>query len=152
MNERKELSIMTTSKKITKKAQYATILDILAYAEDNDFALPEGLDFGMLSDFVNHEIELLDKKAESAAKRAADKKVAGDALRDRIYGVLSDTEFKTIAEIVKELGDPDVSAQMVTARLTQLGSLNQIEKDSVTVPAATDGGKARKVVAYRKLA
>lgn len=143
---------MTTSKKITKKAQYATILDILAYAEDNEFALPEGLDFGMLSDFVNHEIELLDKKAESAAKRAADKKVAGDALRDRIYGVLSDTEFKTIAEIVKELNDPDVSAQMVTARLTQLGSLNQIEKDSVTVPAATDGGKARKVVAYRKLA
>jgi len=150
MNERKELSIMTTSKKITKKAQYATILDILAYAEDNDFALPEGLDFDMLSDFVNHEIELLDKKAESAAKRAADKKVAGDALRDRIYGVLSDTEFKTIAEIVKELGDPDVSAQMVTARLTQLNSLEQIDKDSVTVPAATDGGKARKVVAYKR--
>jgi len=141
---------MTTSKKITKKAQYATILDILAYAEDNDFALPEGLDFDMLSDFVNHEIELLDKKAESAAKRAADKKVAGDALRDRIYGVLSDTEFKTIAEIVKELGDPDVSAQMVTARLTQLNSLEQIDKDSVTVPAATDGGKARKVVAYKR--
>lgn len=152
MNERKELSIMTTSKKITKKAQYATILDILAYAEDNEFALPEGLDFGMLSDFVNHEIELLDKKAESAAKRAADKKVAGDALRDRIYGVLSDAEFKTIAEIVKELNDPDVSPQMVTARLTQLGSLGQIEKDSVTVPAAGEGGKARKVVAYRKLA
>ena len=150
MNERKELSIMTTSKKITKKAQYATILDILAYAEDNEFALPEGLDFGMLSDFVNHEIELLDKKAESAAKRAADKKVAGDALRDRIYGVLSDTEFKTIAEIVKELNDPDVSAQMVTARLTQLNSLEQIDKDSVTVPAATDGGKARKVVAYKR--
>ena len=110
------------------------------------------IDFGMLSDFANHEIELLDKKAESAAKRAADKKVAGDALRDRIYGVLSDTEFKTISEIVKELGDPDVSAQMVTARLTQLGSLGQIEKDSVTVPAAGEGGKARKVVAYRKLA
>lgn len=143
---------MTTSKKITKKAQYAAVLDILALAEDNGFELPEGIDFGMLSDFINHEIELLDKKAESAAKRAADKKVAGDALRDRIYGVLSDTEFKTIAEIVKELNDPDVSPQMVTARLTQLGSLNQIEKDSVTVPAATDGGKARKVVAYRKLA
>ena len=143
---------MTTSKKITKKALFATVLDVLAFAEDNDFVLPEGIDFGMLSDFANHEIELLDKKAESAAKRAADKKVAGDALRDRIYGVLSDTEFKTISEIVKELGDPDVSAQMVTARLTQLGSLGQIEKDSVTVPAAGEGGKARKVVAYRKLA
>ena len=143
---------MTTSKKITKKAQYAAILDILALAEDNGFELPEGIDFGMLSDFVNHEVELLDKKAESAAKRAADKKVQGDALRDRIYGVLSASEFKTIAEIVKDLNDPDVSAQMVTARLTQLGSLGQIEKDSVTVPATVEGGKTRKVVAYRKLA
>ena len=142
---------MNKTVKFNKKAQYATVLDILAFAEDNSFALPEGMDYGMLSDFVNHEIELLDKKAESAAKRAADKKVAGDALRERIYGVLSDTEFKTIAEIVKDLGDPDVSPQMVTARLTQLIHLEQVEKDSVTVPAASDEGKARKVTAYRKI-
>lgn len=143
---------MTTAKKITKKAMYATVLDILADAENRGFALPEGMDFGALSDFVNHEIELLDKKAESAAKRAADKKVAGDALRDRIYGVLSDTEFKTTGEIVSALGDPDVSSQMVTARLTQLINLEQVEKDSVTIPASGEGGKSRKVVAYRKLA
>ena len=143
---------MTTVKKITKKAMYATVLDILADAESRGFALPEGMDFGALSDFVNHEIELLDKKAESAAKRAADKKVAGDALRDRIFGVLSDTEFKTTTEIVSALGDPDVSSQMVTARLTQLIHLEQVEKDSVTVPASGEGGKSRKVVAYRRLA
>ena len=142
---------MNKTVKFNKKAQFATVLDILAFAEDSNFVLPEGLDYGMLSDFVNHEIELLDKKAESAAKRAADKKVAGDALRDRIYGVLSDTEFKTISEIVKDLGDPDVSPQMVTARLTQLIHLEQVEKDSVTVPATTDEGKSRKVVAYRKI-
>ena len=138
---------MTKTVKITKKAMYATVLDILADAEDRGFVLPEGMDFGGLSDFVNHEIELLDKKAE-----AADKKVAGDALRDRIYGVLSDTEFKTISEIVKDLDDADVSPQMVTARLTQLIGLEQVEKDSVTIPAAGEGGKSRKVVAYRKLA
>jgi hypothetical protein len=143
---------MTTTKKITKKSMYATVLDILADAESRGFALPEGMDFGALSDFVNHEIELLDKKAESAAKRAADKKVAGDALRDRIYGVLSDTDFKTTNEIVSALGDPDVSSQMVTARLTQLINLEQVEKDSVTIPASGEGGKSRKVVAYRKLA
>lgn len=143
---------MTTTKKITKKAMYATVLDILADAESRGFALPEGMDFGALSDFVNHEIELLDKKAESAAKRAADKKVAGDALRDRIYGVLSDTDFKTTNEIVSALGDPDVSSQMVTARLTQLINLEQVEKDSVTIPASGEGGKSRKVVAYRRLA
>lgn len=143
---------MTKTVKITKKAMYATVLDILADAESRGFALPEGMDFGGLSDFVNHEIELLDKKAEAAAKRAADKKVAGDALRDRIYGVLSDTEFKTTNEIVSALGDPDVSSQMVTARLTQLIGLEQVEKDSVTIPASGEGGKSRKVVAYRKLA
>lgn len=139
---------MTTTKKITKKSMYATVLDILADAESRGFALPEGMDFGALSDFVNHEIELLDKKAESAAKRAADKKIQGDALRDRIRDVLT-SDFKTIAEIVSALGDPDVSAQMVTARLTQLINLELVEKDSVSVPAITDGGKARKVTAYR---
>lgn len=139
---------MTTTKKITKKAMYATVLDILADAEGRGFALPEGMDFGALSDFVNHEIELLDKKAESAAKRAADKKIQGDALRDRIRDVLT-SDFKTIAEIVSALGDPDVSAQMVTARLTQLINLELVEKDSVSVPAITDSGKARKVTAYR---
>lgn len=142
---------MNKTVKFNKKAQFATVLDILAFAEDSNFVLPEGLDYGMLSDFVNHEIELLDKKAESAAKRAADKKVAGDALRERIYNVLSDTEFKTMSEIVKDLNDPDVSPQMVTARLTQLIHLEQVEKDSVTVPAATDEGKSRKVTAYRKI-
>ena len=140
---------MTTSKKITKKAQYSTILNILANAEANGFALPEGMDYAGLSDFVNHEIELLDNKAAAAAKRAADKKVAGDQLRDRIHDVLT-SEFKTIAEIVADLGDPDVSAQMVTARLKQLKDLDQIEKDSVTVPASTEGGKSRKVAAYKR--
>ena len=142
---------MNATKKMSKKTLYAVTLDILADAEARNFALPEGVDYGTLSDFLNHEIELLDKKAESAAKRAADKKAAGDDLRDRIYNTLSDSEFKTIPEIVKELNDPDVSAQMVTARLTQLGKINQIEKDSITVPASADGGKSRKVTAYRKL-
>ena len=143
---------MTNTVKFTKRAQYATLLDILAFAEDNSFVLPEGMDYGMLSDFVNHEVSLLDAKAASAAKRAADKKVQGDALRERIYGILSDTDFKTITEIVTAIGDPDVSAQMVTARLTQLIKLEQAEKDSITVPSASEGGKSRKVTAYRKLA
>lgn len=143
---------MSEKIKFNKKSYFATILDVLAYAEDNGFVLPEGMDYGNLSDFANNEIALLDKKAVSAAKRAAEKKVAGDALRERIYNVLSDTEFKTLTEIVKDLADPDVSAQMVTARLTQLIGLEEVEKDSVTIPATGEGGKSRKVTAYRKVA
>lgn len=141
---------MTTTKKITKKSYYTTILDILNSAEDSGYTLPEGMNYDGLNDFVNHEIELLDNKAAAAAKRAADKKVAGDALRDRIYGVLSDTDYMTINEIVNALGDPDVSAQMVTSRLTQLSNLEQIDKDTVTVPATAEGGKSRKVSAYKR--
>ena len=142
---------MTTIKKITKRTSFTTILDILTNAEETGYALPEDMTYQDLVDFINHEIELLDNKAAASAKRAKDKKAAGDMLRDRIHGILSDTEFKTLAEIVADLNDPDVSPQMVTSRLTQLKELNLVEKDSMTVPATGEGGKSRRVVAYRKI-
>ena len=142
---------MTTIKKITKRTSFTTILDILTNAKESGYPLPEDMTYQDLVDFINHEIELLDNKAAAAAKRAQDKKVAGDMLRDRIHGILSDTEFKTLAEIVADLNDPDVSPQMVTSRLTQLKELGLVEKDSVTIPATGEGGKSRKVVAYRKI-
>ena len=54
----------------------------------------------------------------------------------------------TIPEIVKAIGDEDVSAQMVTARLTQCVKADLAEKDSVSVKVA---GKAKKLSGYRKL-
>ena len=137
--------------KITKKSQYTTILNILNNAEANGFALPAELDYPTLKDFVTHEIELLDNKAAAAAKRAAEKKEVGDQLRERVYNALSDSEFMTIGEIVTALNDPDISAQMVTSRLSHLNNLNRVEKDSMTVPATGEGGKARKVSAYRRI-
>ena len=53
-----------------------------------------------------------------------------------------------IPEIVKAIGDEDVSAQMVTARLTQCVKADLAEKDSVSVEVA---GKAKKLSGYRKL-
>ena len=142
-----------TIKKPTKKANYSAILAILDAAEANGLTLEGGeITYDSLREFVEHEIELLDNKAAAAAKRAAAKKVEGDALRERIYDVLTD-EPMTINDIVKALDDPDVSNQMVTARLTQLASpeVNRVAKEQITVPASTEGGKSKKLSAYRRI-
>lgn len=142
-----------TVKKPTKKANYSAILQILEAAEST-IALDMGeITYDSLREFIEHEVELLDNKAVAAQKRAAAKKVEGDALRERIYNVLSDTEPMTINDIVKALNDEDVSAQMVTARLTQLASpeVARVVKETVTVPAATEGGKSKKLSAYKRI-
>lgn len=143
-----------TVKKPTKKTNYNVILAILDYAENHGATIDaEGVTYESLRDFIGHEVELLDNKAAAAAKRAADKRQAGDELREKVAGVLDTEKFMTINEIVNALGDPDISAQMVTARLTQLASpeVGRVEKTTVTVPAATEGGKSRKVSAYRAI-
>lgn len=98
--------------------------------------------------FCEHEIELLDKKTAKAKERAAAKKAEGDELTEQIYNVLSSDEFMTIPEIVKALGDEDVSAQKASYRLRSLVEANRAEKTEITV-AGSDGGKASKRVAYR---
>ena len=100
--------------------------------------------------FCEHEIELLDKKTAKAKERAAAKRAEGDELTEQIYNVLSSDEFMTIPEIVKALGDESVSAQRASYRLRSLVEANRAEKTEITV-AGSDGGKASKRVAYRKI-
>lgn len=140
--------------RITKKDYYSTILDLVTLAEGNGFGIPEGMTYDGIAEFVNHEIELLEAKAASAAKRAAAKRAAGDELREMVLNTLSDTEFMTIDDIVAAIGNPDVTKNKVTARLTQLGDrgLGVVEKTQVTVEPSVEGGKSRKVSAYKRIA
>ena len=140
--------------RITKKDYYSTILDLVTLAEGNGFGLPEGMTYDGIAEFVNHEVELLEAKAASAAKRAAAKRAAGDELREMVLNTLSDTEFMTIDDIVTAIGNPDVTKNKVTARLTQLGEkgLGVVEKTQVTVEPSIEGGKSRKVSAYKRIA
>ena len=140
--------------RITKKDYYSTILDLVTLAEGNGFGLPEGMTYDGIAEFVNHEVELLEAKAASAAKRAAAKRAAGDELREMVLNTLSDTEFMTIDDIVTAIGNPDVTKNKVTARLTQLGDrgLGVVEKTQVTVEPSMEGGKSRKVSAYKRIA
>lgn len=140
---------MTNTKKITKRECYNTLMQMVDQAEaDNVVFENEDMTFDGLREFIAHEIELLDNKAAAAAKRAQAKRDEGDALRARILDVMSTEDFMTIPEIVKAIGDEDVSAQMVTARLTQCVKAELAEKDSVSVEIA---GKTKKLSAYRRL-
>lgn len=141
------------TKKVTKKEQYNVLLDILKAAEGT-IELEGDITYASLTEFINHEIELLDNKAAAAQERAAKKKAEGDELREKVLNTLSTEEFMTPDAIVDALGDADVTRNMVISRLTQLGEkgTNQVEKSEISVPAATEGGKARKAVAYRRKA
>lgn len=142
---------MSATKKITKKEQYNVLLGLIDYAEEAGAAIDGDVTYDGLREFVNHEIELLDSKAAAAQKRAAAKKEEGDALREEVYNTLSDTEYMTIDQIVDAIGNPDVTRNMVTSRLTQLGKQDRIEKDQISAGGG-EGAKTRKVSAYRRKA
>lgn len=137
---------MTNTKKITKR-EYLNTLRAIVENGDFDFENPEMTVDGML-EFIDHEVELLDNKAAAAAKRAATKREAGDELRARIVELLDTENYMTINEIVKALGDEDISAQMVTSRLTQACKAELVEKDMVSTEVA---GKTKKLSAYRRI-
>lgn len=141
---------MTNSKKITKRENLDTLLDIVDKVEAEGIVFEnEDMTCDTLRKFINHEIELLDNKAAAAAKRAQAKREEGDALRAHILDLMSTEDFMTIKEIVKAIGDEDVSDQMVTARLAQAVRAGLAEKEAKSVEV---NGKTKKLSCYRKLA
>lgn len=141
---------MTNSKKITKRENLGTLLDIVDKIEAEGIVFEnEDMTCDTLREFINHEIELLDNKAAAAAKRAQAKREEGDALRAHILDLMSTEDFMTIKEIVKAIGDEDVSDQMVTARLAQAVRAGLAEKEMKSVEV---NGKTKKLSCYRKLA
>ena len=101
--------------------------------------------------FCDKEIASLDSKAAKAKERAAAKKAEADVLMDQVRDALTG-EFQTIADIAAAVAEvnPDATVSKVTYRLTKLVEAGDAEKTDVSVPGV-DGGKARKVKAFRIL-
>lgn len=99
--------------------------------------------------FCDKEIASLDAKAAKAKERAAAKKAEADVLMSQVEGVLT-SEFQTIADIAAAVAEvnADATVSKVTYRLTKLVESGAAEKTDVSVPGV-DGGKARKVKAFR---
>ena len=99
--------------------------------------------------FCDKEIASLDSKAAKAKERAAAKRAEADTLMEQVRDALTG-EFQTIADIAAAVAEvnPDATVSKTTYRLTKLVEANVAEKTQVSVPAV-DGGKTRKVQAYR---
>ena len=94
---------------------------------------------------VAKERAALDRKNEKAKERAAEKRAAGDELRERVYAVIEEAgEPITVNGILEAMCDSSLTPARVVARTRQLVASNVIEKTSVKI----DG---RKVVAYNKV-
>lgn len=118
------------TEKITKKAYFEMLKDIVAATDtaDKDNLLA----------FIDTNIAQLDAKAAKAKEKAAEKKVEGDELREKIAACLT-TEPKDITTILDEVGDEELTRAKVTARLAQLINLGTATKE---VTKTADGKKA----------
>lgn len=96
-----------------------TVGDVTVTAED-------------FQDYIQTSLDQLDKRAEAAHKRQAEKKQAGDELRAQIKAVIDETP-KTIPEILTALGNDEVTSAMVVSRLSQLVKLGEIFKSEVKI-------------------
>ena len=137
----------STTPTVTKKTKFLAVMDLIDAAEAAGVEFSETVPADMLRAFVENELATLEKKAASAQKRAAEKKVEGDALRDRVESYLTD-EPQTVATITAAIGDPDVSSQMVVSRLSQLVKAGRAIKEDVKVASNVEGGKTRTLAAY----
>ena len=101
-------------KKITKKDMFALIKERVADNED-------------MVAFIDHEIELLNKKANGSRKPTA-KQIENDALKNDVLAVLS-AEGKTVSQIIaSDEKFAGMSNQKMTALLKMLVADGSAEK------------------------
>lgn len=135
-----------TNTKTTKRDNFATIRTLIETSMlDNETQ-------DNLLTFIDHEVELLDKRAASAKKYAKKGTKAQDAMANAIAEALIAAEKPmSIPEIIEVL-DADLSAttQKVTYRLTKMVEAGTVTKTTESVKE--DGSKAHKVCFYSVVA
>lgn len=93
-------------------------------------------------EWCDKEIAALNAKNEKAKQRAAEKRAAGDELRERVYAAIGDAaEPITVNGILEAMCDSSLTPAKITARTRQLVAAGMVEKQMVKM----DG---RKLTAY----
>ena len=133
--------MVKTMKNITKREKFEAIK---AFVETGELAI----DAAVIVEFCEKEIASLDTKAVKAKERQAAKKAEADALLEAVKAALNAEDFQTIADVAAQIEDADATVAKVTYRLTKLVEAGIAEKTEVAI-AGAEGGKTRKVKAYR---
>ena len=108
---------MTNSKKLTKRDHFNALLS-LSEVQANP----------ALVAFIEHEIELLDKK-NSADKKPTAKQTENDGIKTAIVEGMEENRLYTVTEIIKEVAEcNELTNQRVSALLRQLISEGKVVK------------------------
>lgn len=94
-------------------------------------------------EILDKQVAQLDKKAETAKIKAAEKRAAGDSLRTAVKAVLTE-ELQTADEILDQLEGENLTRSKIVARMTQLIKSNEAMKEQIK-----DEESGRKIMAYR---
>ena len=137
---------MTKTTKITKRDNYETLLSLLPEMLNANL-IDSSMD-AQLAEFLNKELENLDKRATNAKKYAAKNKADADALTEQIAAVLAlEDRYMTIPEIVDIVDSTDITPQKTTYRLNKLVEAGRVEKETTSIKE--EGKTARKINVYR---
>lgn len=103
-----------------------------------------------MAEYATKKLAQIDKRNESAKKRAAKKRAEGDVLTEEIYNVLSEDPMsrQDVLEVLQETY-PDLTVGKVSYRLVQLAKEGRIIKQEATI--AGDNAKNRRVAIYTKV-
>lgn len=131
---------MATEIKITKKDNYNTLRELVSQAHDLS-----NEDQDRLLTFIDHEVELIDQRAEKSKKYQQEHKAETDVMTDMIVDVLKEsTAALSVSDIVAKIVDS--TPQKVVYRLGKLFKDGRIVKNTQSIKV--DGSSARKVTFY----
>lgn len=118
---------MENAVKKTKVMYFAELKDMVMEAEEITDELKDEL-----VDFIDKQVETIEKRKVAAAARAEKKRAEADALTDEIFALMTE-DFMTADEIVDMLDDETVTRNKVTARLAKLIKAEKVVKETIKI-------------------
>lgn len=97
-----------TEKKLTKKQKFAMLLEIPAVSENS-----------VLREFVEHEVELLDKKnAVKGERKPTEKQVQNANIGNSVVEFMAPNTYYTVSDLLKKV--PNLPEDMSLPRMTHI--------------------------------
>jgi hypothetical protein len=114
-------------KKLTKKDHYNALLKFLEANPKVEFI--NGISVAQMTEFANHEVELLDKK-NSSDKKPTKQQEKNKQLADEILACMVEKDLYTVTEMTKFpiSVENDLSASKITSLMGMLLKENRVER------------------------
>lgn len=112
---------MNTTKKLTKRDHFNALLAIPAVAENQT-----------LVDFINHELEMLDRKNNTDTGKSAELRKSNEAIQNAIVDFMEVDRLYSVTELIKicpacaDLSNPKVTNLLYT--LKEQGKVERVEE------------------------